>query len=62
MVGNKEHAALEEVGLDQWQVLKILQRDWLNQQLPLLAVGPVRVDQLLRVRQEIEVVVLIHLE
>ena len=62
VVGHEEHAALEEVGLDQRQVLKVLQCDWLNQQLPLLAVCPVRVDQLLRVRQEIEVVVLVHLE
>ena len=62
VVGHEEHGALEEVGLDQREVLKVLQCDWLNQQLPLLAVCPVRVDQLLRVRQKIEVVVLVHLE
>ena len=61
VLGDKEHGTLEEVGLDERQVLKVLQCDWLDQQLPLLAVRPVRVDQLLRVRQEVEVIILVHL-
>ena len=62
VVGDEEHGTLEEVGLDEGQVLEVLQVDWLNQQLPFLAVRPVGVDQLLRVRQEVEVVVFIHLQ
>ena len=61
VVRDEEHAALEEVGLDERQVLEVLQRYVSRQQLPLLFVGPVAVDQLLGVSQEVKVVILVHL-
>lgn len=62
VVRNEKHATLEEVGLDKRQVLKVLQGHWCVQQLPLVLVGPVAVDQLFWVSQEIEVIIFIHLE
>ena len=61
VVRDEEHAALEEVGLYERQVLEVLQRYVSRQQLPLLFVGPVAVDQLLGVSQEVKVVILVHL-
>lgn len=62
MMRDEEHATLEEVGLDQWQVLEVLQVNGGGQQLPFRLVSPVAVDELLRVSQEVEVIILIDLK
>ena len=59
VVAGEDELVAEEEGADEGQLLELLQRDGVLQQLPLRLQREELVDELLRVRQEVVVVVLV---
>ena len=59
VVAGEDELVAEEEGADEGELLELLQRDGVLQQLPLRLQREELVDELLRVRQEVVVVVLV---